>query len=210
MYRILLIDDHAVVRKGLRAILEEGLSEVSVGEASTGREGQERLREQPWDAVVLDVSLPDTSGLEVLKRIKAHWPKTPVLVLSVYGEDQYGIRMLKAGAAGYLTKASAPEKMIEAVERILSGGHYISPIIAERLVLKTAREVAEEPHETLSNREYEVFRMIVSGMTVSQIAKTLLLSVKTVSTHRSRILAKMHLKSNAELTHYAATRDLLD
>jgi DNA-binding NarL/FixJ family response regulator len=133
-----------------------------------------------------------------------------VLVLSIYGEDQYGMRMLNAGASGYLTKASAPERMVEAMERILSGGHYISPALAERLVLKTARELAEEPHEALSNREYEIFRMIVSGMTVSQIARTLSLSVKTVSTHRSRILAKMNMRSNAELTHYAAARALLD
>jgi DNA-binding NarL/FixJ family response regulator len=133
MYRILLIDDHAVVRRGLRVILEEGFSEASVGEAATGREGLEKLREQSWDAVVLDIALPDINGLEVLKQIKADWPTTPVLMLSVYSEDQYGVRMIKAGAAGYLTKASAPEKMVEAVERILSGEDYISPPLAKRL-----------------------------------------------------------------------------
>jgi DNA-binding NarL/FixJ family response regulator len=133
MYRILLIDDHAVVRRGLREILEEGFSEASVGEAATGKEGLEKLREQSWDAVVLDIALPDINGLEVLKQIKADWPTTPVLMLSVYSEDQYGVRMIKAGAAGYLTKASAPEKMVEAVERILSGEDYISPPLAKRL-----------------------------------------------------------------------------
>jgi DNA-binding NarL/FixJ family response regulator len=210
MYRILLVDDHAVVRKGLRSILEEGFSGVSVGEASTGREAIEMLREHAHDAVVLDIGLPDTNGLELLKRIKAYWPKVPVLVLSVYGEDQYGERMLKAGAAGYLSKSSAPERMVEAMKRILSGGRYISSALAERIALRSTQELTEDPHQALSNREYEVFRLIVSGMTVSQIARALSLSVKTISTHRSRILAKMNMKSNAELTHYAAAKALLD
>jgi DNA-binding NarL/FixJ family response regulator len=150
MYRILLVDDHAVVRKGFRTILEEGIPEVSVEEAATGREALEKLHEHACDAAVLDVGLPDTPGLELLKRIKLHWPELPVLMLSAYGEDQYGLPMLDAGASGYLTKASGVERIVEALERILAGGRYISAALAERL--RRGRQVDSPRSHTRSSR----------------------------------------------------------
>ena len=210
MYKIVMVDDHAMVRTGLRAILEDELPEVEVKEAGTAQEGLAVLRGYEPDAVILDLGLPDRSGLEVLKRIRHEWPRLPVLVLSMYSEDQYGLRVMRAGAAGYLTKASAPENLLVAVRKVLSGGRYVSPALAEKLVAHVAGEIEEEPYQALSDREYQIFCMIASGKTVSAIAAELFLSVKTISTHRARILEKTGLKNNAEITHYAMAKHLVD
>lgn len=210
MHKILMIDDHAVVRFGLRAILEDNAPGVEVAEAGTAQEGLAWLRENHADAVVLDIGLPDRSGLDVLKRIRQEWPRLPVLILSMYSEDQYGLRVMKAGAAGYMTKGSAADNLTHAVKKVLAGGRYVSPSLAEQLAAHFSGEVEEEPYHALSDREYQVFRMIASGKTVSEIAGELCLSVKTVSTHRARILEKTGMKNNAELTHYAFSKNLLD
>ncbi len=168
------------------------------------------VQQGSWDALILDISLPGISGLDVLKRIRAERKKLPILVLSMHPEEQYGVRVLRAGACGYLTKACAPEKLVEALEQILGGGRYVSPTLAEKLVLELDKKVVDEPHHILTDREYQVLRMIASGQTVSSIAGELSLSAKTVSTHRSRILAKMHMKNSAELTHYAVSKGLVD
>jgi DNA-binding NarL/FixJ family response regulator len=210
MHRLLMVDDHAVVRRGLRAILEDELKDIQVQEASTAREGLDALRAGPADAVVLDIGLPDRSGLELLKRIHHEWPHMPVLILSMYEEEQYGLRVMRAGAAGYLTKASAPENLVVAVRKILSGMRYVSDSLAQKLAAHLSGETEDEPHQRLSDREFQVFREIASGKTVSEIADELCLSVKTVSTHRARILNKTGMKTNAELTHYAITRGLVD
>ncbi len=196
MHKVLMIDDHAVVRLGLRAILEDAVPGVEVAEAGTAQAGLAWLHDHAADAVVLDIGLPDRNGLDVLKRIHQEWPRLPVLILSMYNEDQYGLRMMKAGAAGYLTKASAAEHLVRAVMRILAGGRYVSPALAEQLASAFAGDSDKEPHQTLSDREYQVFQMIASGRTVSEIARELFLSVKTVSTHRTRILEKTGMKTN--------------
>lgn len=210
MIRVLLVDDHAVVRKGLKQILEEAVVDLEVAEASDGAEAMMMVSEGSWDAVILDISLPRINGLDVLKRIRAGWKKLPILVLSMYPEEQYGIRVLRAGASGYLTKSCAPENLVDALEQILGGSRYVSQTLAEKLVLELDNTVGDEPHHALTDREYQVLRMIASGKTVSAIADELSLSAKTISTHRSRILAKMHMKNSAELTHYAITKGLVD
>lgn len=210
MHRLLMVDDHAIVRRGLRAILEEELTEIEVEEAATGREALDALSKMPADAVVLDIGLPDRSGLEVLKRIRREWPRLPVLILSMYEEDQYGLRVMRAGAAGYLTKASAPENIVVAVRKILSGARFVSESLAQKLAAHLSPEFVEEPHQLLSDREYQVFQAVASGKTVSEIAAELYLSVKTVSTHRAHIMQKMGMRTNAELTHYAVSRGLVD
>lgn len=208
-YKVLLVDDHAVVRHGLRSVLEEELGDVAVQEAGTAREGLERLRKDDYDALILDIGLPDRNGLDLLKSIHAEWPKLPVLILSMFDESQYGVRMIRAGAAGYVTKASAPEKFVTAVRKILAGGRYISPTLGERLAANLSGHSDEEPYEVLSDREYQIFLMIASGKTVSEIADELCLSVKTVSTHRTHVLQKTNMKTNAELTHYAFFKGLV-
>jgi two-component system, NarL family, invasion response regulator UvrY len=210
MFSLLLVDDHALVRRGLRSILEEELPGVTVDEAGDARAGLEALHRKLPDAVVLDIGLPDRSGLELLKRIRQQWPVLPVLILSMYDEDQYGLRVMRAGASGYLTKSSAPEYLIQAIQRILRGGHYVSPALAESLASHLRGETREEPHGALSDREFQVLRLIASGRSVSDIGRELCLSVKTVSTHRTRILKKMQLRNNAELTHYAISRRLVE
>lgn len=209
MHKVMMIDDHAVVRLGLRAILEEADPGVEVAEAGSAQEGLAWLHDNPADAVVLDIGLPDRNGLDVLKRIHQEWPRLPVLILSMYSEDQYGLRMMKAGAAGYLTKASAAEHLVRAVKRVLAGGRYVSPALAEQLAGVFSGDIDKEPHQMLSDREYQIFQMIASGKTVSEIARELFLSVKTVSTHRTRILEKTGMKTNAELTHYAFEKNLV-
>jgi len=208
-YKVLLVDDHAVVRHGLRAVLEEEMGDVEVQEAGTAREGLEHLRQNSYDALILDIGLPDRNGLDLLKSIHSEWPKLPVLILSMFDESQYGVRMIKAGAAGYVTKASAPDKFVVAVRKILSGGRYISQSLGERLAANLSDHSDEEPYDVLSDREYQIFLMIASGKTVSEIANELCLSVKTVSTHRSHVLQKTNMKTNAELTHYAFFKGLV-
>ncbi len=210
MHKLLMLDDHAMVRSGLRAILEDELSAVDIREAGTAQEGLNILRGFEPDAVILDLGLPDRSGLDVLKRIRSEWPRLPVLVLSMYSEDQYGLRVMRAGAAGYLTKASAPEHLLEAVRKILHGGCFVSQTLAEKLAAHVSGKAEEEPYQSLSDREYQVFQLIASGKTVSEIANELCLSVKTISTHRTHIIEKTGLKNNAEITHYAMERHLVN
>ena len=207
-YNVLLVDDHAVVRHGLRAVLEEEMGDIAVQEAGTAREGLECLRKDDYDALILDIGLPDRNGLDLLKSIHSEWPKLPVLILSMFDESQYGVRMIKAGAAGYVTKASAPERFVTAVRKILAGGRYISANLAERLADNLCGHFDEEPFDVLSDREYQIFLMIASGKTVSEIADELCLSVKTVSTHRAHVMQKTNMKTNAELTHYAFFKGL--
>jgi DNA-binding NarL/FixJ family response regulator len=207
--KVLVADDHAIVRRGLRQILAETQDILVGGEAATAQEVLRLVREQRWTVVILDIGLPGGSGLELLGEIRKERPDAAVLVLTVHPEDQYGVRAIKAGAAGFLTKESAPERLIEAVRKVASGGRYVSPELAETLASVVAGESRGAPHERLSDREFEILKMMASGKTVSEVARELSLSVKTVSTHRTRILKKMGMKTNAELTTYAVRNGLV-
>jgi two-component system, NarL family, invasion response regulator UvrY len=209
MIRVLIADDHAVVRRGLGHILTEKADMRVVGEAENVHELLALVREQPCDLVVLDVSMPGRSGLDVLKDMKQERPRLPVLILSMYPEDQYAVRALRAGAAGYLNKESAPEELVEAVRKVVAGRRYVSPLVAEKLACDLTSDGGGTPHETLSDREFQVMRLIGSGKSVTDIADELALSVKTVSTYRSRVLEKTGMKNNAELTHYAIQNRLV-
>jgi len=208
--RILIADDHAVVRRGLKQILAAEFKQAHFGEAANASEALDRLRKENWDAVVLDITMPGRSGLEALKEIREEKPKLPVLVLSMHPEDQFAVRVLKSGASGYMTKESAPEELVGAIKKVLAGGRYVSPSLAEKMASYLAIDTPKAPHERLSDREFVVLRMIASGKTVSQIAEELSLSVKTVSTYRTRILEKTGMTSNAELTHYAIKNQLVE
>jgi len=201
--KILIADDHAVVRRGLRQILAEEFKTLAACEAQNAQEALSLVREQEdWDIVVLDISMPGKSGLEVLKELKQLRPQVPVLILTAHPEEQYALRVLKAGAAGYMTKESAPEHLIEAVRKVVGGERYISSTLRELLADSLSGDMEKPPHENLSDREYQVLRLIASGQTVGQIADKLSLSVKTVSTYRARILEKMGMKTNSALMHY--------
>jgi DNA-binding NarL/FixJ family response regulator len=208
--KVLVADDHAIVRRGLRQILSETQDIIVAGEAASGDEVLRHVREQRWSVVILDISLPRGNGLDMLSAIRRERPDLPVLILTVHPEEQYAVRCIRAGAAGFLTKESAPERLIEAVRKVGGGGRYVSPELAETLASVLAGQSPGAPHERLSDREFEVFKMLGSGKTVSQIAEDLALSVKTVSTHRARILKKMSMRTNAELTHYALRNHLVD
>ncbi len=207
--KILVADDHAVVREGLKQILS-GIPDITVaGEASDGFQALEQARKGHYDLLLLDIAMPRMSGLDVLKQLKAERSDLPILMLSMYPEEQYAIRTLKAGAAGYLAKESAPEELIAAVRKVCGGGRYVTSSLAEKLAAYIDYDMGRPPQERLSDREYQVVLMIASGKTVSEIAGTLALSVKTISTHRSRALEKMGMKTNAELTHYAISNGLV-
>ena len=208
--RILIVDDHAVVRRGLIEILAEEFPEAVFAEAGNAGEALQQIRKQDWDVVVLDITLPGRSGLDVLKDVRSARPRLPVLVLSMHPEDQYGLRVLKAGASGYLTKETAPEKLVEAARTVLSGQKYVTNTLAQKLALRLQNEFEGPPHERLSDREHQVMILIASGKTVSQIADELFLSVKTVSTYRARVLEKMGMTTNAELIGYAIKAGLVD
>jgi two-component system invasion response regulator UvrY len=210
MLRILVADDHAVVRRGLIEILRDSVPRAAFGEADTGERAVELARAEKWDLAILDISLPDQSGLEVLKQIRAFAPRLPVLVLSMHAEEQFALRTLRAGAAGYVTKKTAPQEIGEAVRRVLAGRRYITPSLAERMAIEMTERSEKSPHERLSDREYQVFRRLALGKTVKEIAAELQVSVQTVSTHRARILAKMGFRSNADLTEYAIHGRLLE
>jgi two-component system invasion response regulator UvrY len=210
MPQILVADDHAIVRRGLIEILRDSVPGAAFGEAETGWRALELARAQKWDLAILDVSLPDQSGLEVLKQIRGFAPRLPVLVLSMHPEEQFALRALRAGAAGYVTKKTAPQEIGEAVRRVLAGGRYITPSLAEMMALEMSQRIEKEPHERLSDREYQVFRRLALGKTVKEIASELSVSVQTVSTYRTRILAKMGFRTNAELTEYAIRDHLLE
>ena len=210
MMRILIADDHAIVRRGLVEILKRELGDALCGEAENAQQVITQIQSGDWDLVLLDVSMPGRSGLDVLADLRQLRPKLPVLVLSMLPEGQYGKRLLKAGAAGYMNKDTAPEELIKAIRRVLAGGRYVSPALAEKLALDLSEDHPRALHEMLSNREFEVFRKIGAGRTVSQIAEELNLSDKTVSTYRARILEKMNMATNAELMHYALKNHLTD
>ncbi|TML02579.1 MAG: response regulator transcription factor [Actinobacteria bacterium] len=208
--RILVCDDHPIVRRGLREILEQAGAPVTVGEAASAAEGLALARKQSWDTVVLDITMPGRSGLELLKELKSERPNVPVLVLSVHPAEQYAVRVLRAGASGYLTKESAPEELLTAIRHIVRGGRYISPSVGETLADDLGRPAEQLPHHGLSDREFEIMRLLASGRRVSEIAEQLHLSVKTVSTYRARVLLKLNLRTTAEIMRYAIKHDLGD
>jgi len=209
MIHILIVDDHAVVRDGVKRLSDEQLGAAVFGEASTAQEALQLVREAHWDVVVLDISLGERNGLDVLKELQQLRPRLPVLILSMHAEEQYARRAFRAGAAGYITKDSSRAELVTALNKVLHGGKYVSAMLAEKLVVDMARGTDQPLHEALSDREFEVMCLIASGKTVSQIAELLSLSDKTISTYRARILEKMHMKTNAELTHYAIQNKLV-
>ena len=208
--RFLIVDDHPIVRQGLKQTLADAADVGEIVEAATPQEALDLVGARDWDVVILDIGLPGRGGLEVLKDIKREVPKLPVLILSMHAEDQYAVWTLRAGAAGYLTKAAATENLIDAVRKVAAGGRYISAELAERLATELTVDRDRPLHASLSDREFDVLRSIASGQTVGEIADRLSLSVKTVSTYRARILEKMRLKNNAELMQYVLTNHLLD
>jgi DNA-binding NarL/FixJ family response regulator len=210
MYRILIADDHPIVRRGLRQILEENKAVAGVDEAGTGQEALEKVKTGKFDVVMLDISMPGMNGLETMTELKKLKPALPVLILSIYPEEEYAVRALKGGASGYLTKKSAPDELITAIKKIVRGERYISPSLAEFLATHLTEDKDKPLHEGLSNREFQVMRMIASGKSLKEIAGEMSLSPKTISTFRTRILQKMEMKSNAELIQYALKNNLLE
>lgn len=210
MIRVLIADDHAILRGGLKGILVRELKEVVCGEAGNAQQVLDLARKQQWDLVILDVTMPGRSGLDVIRELKPLQPKLPILVLSVHPEDQYAKRVLKAGASGYMNKETAPEELIRAIRRVLAGGRYVSPALAEVLALDLGWEADQPLHERLSDRELEVLCLIGSGKAISQIAEVLHLGVTTVSTYRTRILEKMSMTTTAQLINYALRNRLVD
>ncbi len=209
-YRILIVDDHAIVREGLKQILAE-VDDIEVaGEADSSSRALQMTRRESWDMVLMDITMPDRSGIETLELMKKEHPGLQVLMLSMHRETQYAVRALKSGAAGYLNKQSAPAQLVDAIRMVASGKKYISAEVAQELASQVSGERDGLPHEGLSNREYQTLCMIASGLPVSAIADKLALSVKTISMYRARLLKKMQLKNNAELTHYAIKNGLLD
>jgi DNA-binding NarL/FixJ family response regulator len=210
MKRILIADDHAIVRKGLRETIEEELGHVVMGEAQNGQQVLELVRKQKWDLVLLDIGMEGRSGLEVMQEIRHIQPELPILVLSMYPEGEFGVRALRLGAAGYLNKQTAPEELVGAIIKVLAGGRYISAALAEKLAADMQRETQKLPHELLSNRELEVMRLVATGKSLKEIAADLSLSVKTVGTYHTRLLEKMNLHSDVDLTRYALLNKLVN
>lgn len=210
MIKVLIADDHAVVRQGLRQILAETADMAVAGEAANGPEALARARSEEYDVLVLDITMPGRSGFDILKELRVEKPNLPVLVLSMHAEEQFAVRLLKAGASGYLNKESAPDELVKAIRKVVSGGRYVSPALAEKLAFEIDSDTDRLLHESLSNREFQVMRMMASGKTVKEIANDLSLSVKTISTYRARILDKMNLRTNAELIHYAIQNQLIE
>lgn len=209
--KIIIADDHALIRKGLKEILQQVKGLVLLDEAENGLELLQKISIKDYDIIVLDISMPGKSGLDILKDIRQIKPDIPVLILSVYPEEQYAIRVLKAGASGYLTKDSAPDDLINAIKKIVNGGKYISPSLAEILAAEfKSGGVIKQLHEYLSDREFQVMKMLAAGKTVKEISEELFLSPKTVSTYRTRIYDKMKFSSKAELTGYAIKNGLID
>jgi DNA-binding NarL/FixJ family response regulator len=209
MIKILIADDHTVVRKGLRQILLEGFPSAQIEEVGDAEEMIKKVMNGEWDVIISDLSMPGRSGLEALQQIKQINAKLPVLILSIHPEEQYALRVLKAGASGYLSKDMAPEELVNAVQRVMLGKKYITPSIAEKLAAVFDQDPDKPPHEYLSDREFSVLKLLASGKSVSDIAESLFLSVTTVSTYRARIMAKMSMKNNADLTLYAIENKLL-
>jgi two-component system invasion response regulator UvrY len=208
--RVLIADDHAIFRRGLSEILVRALNDAICGEAENANQVLIQVQTRNWDLVILDITMPGRSGLDVLGDLVRVKPKLPVLVLSMHPEDHYGTRVLKAGAVGYVMKGSTPEELIKAIHKVLGGGHYVTPALAEKLAVNLRGDTKRAPHEALSRREFEIFRMIASGKTVGQIAGELHLSITTVSTYRARILEKMNIATNADIIRYALHNHLVD
>jgi two-component system, NarL family, invasion response regulator UvrY len=210
MTRILIVDDHEVVRRGTRLVLDEGFPGAVFGEAATAGDALSALHAEPWDLLVLDINIPGRSGLEVLSDARRLWPKLPVLVLSAYPEEEFAVRCLRLGAAGYLTKSSASDELVAAARKALAGGKYVTAALAERLAAVLGGEVRGEPHETLSGRELQVLRLVATGHTLKEIAAELHLSEKTIATYRARIAEKLGVSTGVELTRYALQHRLVD
>ncbi|TAL09150.1 MAG: response regulator transcription factor [Nitrospirae bacterium] len=208
-YRVLVADDHPVVRQGIKQILQDAHDIAVGGEAKDGDEVLKRVRSGGWDGLVLDLSMPARNGLDLLQQIKRETPKLPVLILSMHAEDQFAVRLLRAGASGYVAKESAPEELVKAVRKVCSGGKYISPSLAEMLADNLEHPSSKAPHDILSDREHQVLLMIGAGSSIKEIGEELRLSVKTVSTYRTRILQKMGLRTNAQLIRYAIREKLV-
>lgn len=210
MLKVLIADDHAMIREGLKQVLLKVFKSAIVGEACNAEAALELIRKKEWDLAVMDITMPGRSGLDIIQDIKLARPKLPVLIMSMHGEDQFALRVLKAGAAGFISKDSASEELVKAIQKILGGGRYVSASVAEKMVLDLGKETGSLPHESLSDRELQVMCMFAMGKTNKQLAKELSLSVKTISTYRARILEKMKMKSNAELTRYAIKGGLVE
>lgn len=210
LIRILIVDDHVIIRQGLKQILADAFSKAVFGEANNGAEALEQIGKNPWDVVLLDITMPGKGGLDVLHQVVNAQPNLAVLVLSMHPEDQYAVRVLKAGAAGYLTKNTASEEVVSAVKKVLTGGKYVSAALAEELAANLIAPASKAPHEILSDREYQVMRLIALGKSVKEIGFDLSLSVKTISTYRTRIMEKMKLKTNADIIRYAMHEKLVD
>jgi DNA-binding NarL/FixJ family response regulator len=210
MTRIVIVDDHTIVRRGISQILSDNDDMQVVGEAANAGDMMQVLRSVPCDVLVLDISMPGKNGLDALKSVRKEWPRIQVLMLSMYPEDQFAMRAFRAGAAGYLTKHSPPEKVVEAVRRLASGKKYITPEIAESMAEVLDVNPDLSPHELLSDREFQTMQLIAGGKTLTEIAEVLCISPKTVSVYRARLLEKMKLKNNSELTHYALKSGLVD
>ena len=210
MLKVLVADDFPLIRRGVRDLLVEGFQGAKIGEAANFHEMLELLRRKPWDVAVMDISMPGMNGLDALKQVKQEFPDLPVLIFSMHPEEQYAIRMFKAGADGYLNKSSAPEELVKAIKKVHEGGKYVSPSLGEALAFTVNPGAEKDPHQLLSDREYEVLCLIGSGKTISQIAETMNLSVTTISTYRARILEKMRMKTNAELARYAIQKGLVE
>ena len=207
---VLIADDHAIVRQGLKQILSETEDMLVTGEADDGAEALGLARQQPWDVFLLDVSMPNRNGIDTLKQLKKEFPRLPVLILSMHPEEQYAVRALKAGASGYLTKQSAPEQLVNAIRQVASGKKYLSPAVAQQLADAISEATDKSPHERITDREYQVLKLIAAGKTQTQIAETLNLGVATVSTYRARLLEKMGLRSTAELIRYGLEHGLAE
>ena len=210
MIKVIIADDHPIVRAGLKQIITEEHDISVAGEAGNGAELLSWVRRQDYDVILLDLSMPGMDGLDVLKQLKSEQPRLPVVILTVHPEAQYALRILRAGASGYLTKSSAPTELVRAIRKVHRGGKYLTATLAEKIAFALDANTDRPAHEGLSDREYQVLCLIASGKSVSQIAAELALSVKTISTYRSRLLEKMQMKSNAELTHYAFQNGLVD
>jgi two-component system, NarL family, invasion response regulator UvrY len=208
--KIMIADDHSVVRMGVKHIVLAAFPNAEVGEASNGQEVLEAVRTSPWDVLILDIGMPVRSGLEIMSELRHMAPQLRILMLTIHAEEQFALRLLKSGVSGYLTKERAPEELVQAIRKVMAGGKYVSTVLAERIALSLDTSVDKLPHETLSDREFQVMRMIASGLSVAEIAEALSLHVRTVGTFRRHILRKLNLKSTQEIAYYAIRGGLVD